>query len=378
MKILHVIDSDGLYGAEAVLLNLMEPQKRMGLHPSLLSIGATGIHSKVIEIEATKRGLECSPLRFQNGFNLRGSRKILQHAITSGADIVHSHGYKGDILLGIIPRRLRKVPVITTQHGWTSTSFFSKMRLYEWIDTLLMKNLDGVVVVSSAMQNHPRLRMLGIRPVVINNGLPCLNFELDAFLKECPEVAKDCQNKFKIISVGRLSHEKGVSILIHAVAGLLSRNIDICLVLVGEGSEGFSLQDLAKNKGLSDRVHFVGYREKAYQLFPYFDLFVLPSYTEGLPITLLEAMQAGVPIVATRVGEVPKVLDEGRYGRIVPPGDPEELMKGILEVYENRDQAKKKALLARDRVLAEYGVEKMATKYLDLYRSVLSGTGVCT
>ncbi len=378
MRILHIIDSGGLYGAEAIVLNLMEVHKRMGHHPMLLSLGDLRVGPKGIEVEAENRGFETYSLRFRNGLNLNGSMKILHYAWDLGAQIIHSHGYKGDILLGIIPQRCRKIPVVTTLHGWTSTRLFSKIRIYEWMDALFITRLDKIAVVSSAMRDHRRLRMLGIRPAVIHNGIPLLDFEPGIFRRQCLEVAKSCENKFKIIFVGRLSPEKGVNDLIRAIAKIVSRGINACLVLVGEGSEKSSLRRLAVENGLSDRVHFVGYREKAYQLFPYFDLFVLPSYAEGLPITLLEAMQSGVPVVATNVGEIPRVLDFGEYGEIVEPGNPERLANAIEKVCRNREEAMAKASAAKVRVLEEYSVEKMANQYLEIYKDLISKRGKIT
>jgi len=372
MRILHVIDSGGFYGAEVVTLNLMEAQEKLGIHPTLLSIGDTGVGPKEIEIEAKKRGLETQILRFRNGLNLKGSMMILNYARKLRSEIIHSHGYKSNILLGIIPRRFRRMPVIATLHGWTSRRFFTKIWVYEWIDALAMKNLDRVVAVSSAVEKNIRMKSVGIHPVVINNGLPRLGFENDSFYRECPEISEKCKGKFKIISIGRLSPEKGFNILIQAMARLVSQGVDASLVLVGDGSERDSLSDLAKKENLSDRVHFIGYRDKAFNLIPYFDVFVLSSYSEGLPITLLEAMQAGVPVVTTSVGEIPEVLGAGQFGTLVATGDPGVLAKALEDVYTNRGGAKLRAIAARDRVLTKYSVEKMASKYFAEYQNLVS------
>ena len=372
MRILHVIDSGGLYGAEVVTLNLMEAQEKMGLLPTLLSIGDTGVGPKDIEIEAKKHGLEIQILRFRNGLNLKGSMMILNYARSLRSEIIHSHGYKANILLGIIPRRFRRMPVIATLHGWTSRRFFTKIWVYEWIDVLAMRNLDRVIAVSSAVEKNIRMRSVGIHPIVINNGLPRLDFEKDSFARECPEISEKCKGKFKIISIGRLSPEKGFNILIQAMTRLVSQGVDASLVLVGDGSERDSLSDLVNKENLSDRVHFIGYRDKAFNLIPYFDVFVISSYSEGLPITLLEAMQAGVPVVTTSVGEIPEVLGAGQFGTLVATGDPGVLAKALEDVYTNRGGAKLRAIAARDRVLTKYSVEKMASKYFEEYQTLVS------
>lgn len=372
MRILHVIDSAGLHGAETVLLNLMDSQKKMGLHPALLSLGDTAVGPKDIEIEAEKRGLEAHVLRFRNGLNLKGTLKILKSARSLRADIIHSHGYKGNILLGIVPSSFRKIPVITTLHGWTSIHSFSKIGLYKMLDSIAIRNLDGVVAVSSSILEHRIIKILKIHPVVIHNGIPALHFDEKDFKSEFPEIAAKCKNRFKMVFIGRLSPEKGVDVLIKAVAGMVNRGFDVTLVIIGEGNERPRLAQLINNSNLSDRVFLLGYHDSAHCFLPYFDVFVLPSFTEGLPITLLEAMQAGTPIVATRVGEVPKVLEGGRYGQVVASGDPERLARAIEEVYKNREEVKAKTLAAKQFVISDYSVENMAKRYVEEYLKVLA------
>lgn len=362
----------GLYGAEVVALNLIEAQKKLNLHPTLLTIGDNGVGPKDIEIEAKKRRLDTQVLRFRNGLNLKGSMEILSYARNLGFDIIHSHGYKANILLGIIPRRLRKKPAITTLHGWTSQRVISKIWIYEWVDAFALKNLDRVIAVSSTIEKHPRLKVLGIHPVLIRNGLPALEFGNDAFSREFPDIAAKMKGKFKIISIGRLSAEKGYDILIKALSKMIVNGIDAFLVFFGEGNERSFLTGLAEKKNVLDRIYFAGYRDRTYRFMPCFDVFALPSYTEGLPITLLEAMQAGTPIVATRVGEVPEVLDGGRVGQLVQPGNPDELANALEEVYRNHGDATEKAFVARERALTEYSLEKMANKYYEEYQTLLS------
>lgn len=364
----HIIDSGGLYGAEKVVLNLMEEQRKQAFRIKLISIGNAGVPEKVIETACSTRNLDAKPLRFKNRFNISSrASQILSSLKYLNTDIIHTHGYKSDILLGLFPQRLRKIPIVSTLHGWTSTRLFSKMRLYEYVETLFLKRIDRVVVVSRAMQSHPRLRMFGIHATVIPNGIPALNFDKQYFTSLYPEIAFACRDKVKILAMGRLSPEKGFEILIQAIARLNSRGIDTCLIVVGEGDERSNLLELAEKERIADQVHLMGYVPDAYRMIPFFDIFVLSSYTEGLPITILEAMQGGVPIVATTVGEVPDVLDYGRCGFLVPPGNMSELANAIETIHRINQEAKARAEAARLRVLSEYSVEKMTGRYLEEY-----------
>jgi len=367
----HIIDSGGLYGAEMVILNLLEEQLKRNFHPKLLSIGDDGVSEKVIEIESRKRNLDVIALRFKNGFNIHGTRQILSSVKAAKSNIIHSHGYKGDILLGLYPRQLRKIPMLSTLHGWTSTRIFSKMRLYEYAATLALTRIDRVVVVSGIMREHPRLRIFGIEVVHIPNGISTLAFDELYFPISYPELDAAIKNQLKILAVGRLSAEKGFEVVIQALSRLNSRGIDCCLVIVGEGDEKHRLTQIAAEEGVADRVHMIGYVHDAYKMMPSFDAFALPSYTEGLPITILEAMQAGLPIAATTVGDVPEVLAQGVCGYLVQPGNSTALSNAIEKIFRNRIDARIKAEAARRRVHSEYSVERMTEKYIHEYQCLL-------
>ena len=354
-----------------VLLHLMESQKQMGHDPVLLSLGDSDIGQKEIEVEAKQRELEAHVLRFHNGLNLKGTSEILRSARSLNAEIIHSHGYKGNILLGIVPSSLRKIPIISTLHGWTSTRLLSRMRLYDILDAITIKKFDAVVAVSSSIVEHRMIKTLGIHPVVINNGIPRLDFHKKDFAIEFPQIAAKCKERFKILCIGRLSPEKGMDVLIKGVSYIVNRGLDASLVIIGEGPEKPRLAHLINNMNLSDKVFLLGYCDKAFCFLRFFDVFVLPSYTEGLPITLLEAMQSGTPVVATRVGEVPEVLNGGRFGRMVPPGNPEALAKGIEELNSDKEETNRRSVGARERVLTEYGLEKMVERYAELYQVVI-------
>jgi hypothetical protein len=116
MKILHIIDSGGLYGAEVMLLNLVAEQIKLGLDPTIASIGEKHIGEKPLETEALKRGFKLRKFSMYPGPNYPGALKILRFAHGAGIHILHSHGYKGNILFGLMPRKIRNLPLIATIH----------------------------------------------------------------------------------------------------------------------------------------------------------------------------------------------------------------------------------------------------------------------
>ena len=373
MKILHIIDSGGLYGAEVMLLNLMSEQVAMGHVPILASIGDPGIPEKPLEVECRRRGIKVEVFRMKPGPNILGAFKVLNFAWSQNVDLLHSHGYKGNILFGFLPRFVRKVPIISTLHGWTWSGGMNRMRVYEWLDALSLSRVDRVVTVSSAMQNHPRLKnMRDLALGVVPNGIP---IDLGTVRKDITdlnlEIIAFCRGGFTIGAIGRLSPEKAFDALLEVVATLSAQETDIRLVILGEGGLRASHEAAVSKLGLEKNVLMPGYVPDAKRYLPLFSLFAMPSLTEGLPMVLLEAMQAGVPIIATRVGGIPEVLQDGRCGILINPGCPDELERGITNVLKNPEVAEERVIAARQRVADSYSSRAMAEKYLAIYQSVL-------
>jgi glycosyltransferase involved in cell wall biosynthesis len=373
LNVVHVIDSEGLYGAERVVLDLMETHEERGISSSLISVGSVGIGPKAIEKEGRRRGLKVSALRFSNGPNFNGALKIVKAASSVNAEIFHTHGYKADILLGLLPRSLRKLPMISTLHGWTSTRAISKMKIYEWLQLRALKRSEAIAAVSRHITDHPGLRKLSLRAEYIPNGTRCIEFDPNVLGLHLGDLKKTVTNSFSIVSIGRLSTEKGYDILIRACASLKDRGIDVRLILIGEGDQKRILNALVKKVGIQRRIHFLGYIPNAYHCLPCFDAFVISSLTEGLPISLLEAMQAGIPIVSTAVGSIPEVLGYGRYGRLVDKGNIEALTDALAEVHNSPEEFNSIAAAAKSRALQEYSLETMADRYGTIYNHLYAG-----
>ena len=389
MKILHIIDSGGLYGAEVMLLNLVAEQVRQGIEPIIASIGEHGIPEKPLETAAVKRGLPLERFRMRPGLNIAGVMKVLRFARAEKVDILHSHGFKGNILFGLMPRFMRRLPLVTTLHGWTWTGGWSRMALYEWLDRLSLSFIDRVVVVSESMRSRVGLKNI----CVINNGIP-INDSTDSNnrvlrtgnrkqgLKDSTnpldstnaidsKIVAFCNGGFTIGAIGRLSKEKGFDILLNAVKQVAETHHHVKLLILGEGGERNDLEATVERLGLGERVLMPGYVKDAKQYLPLFGLFALPSLTEGLPMVILEAMAAGVPIVATRVGGLPDVLGNGEAGSLVEPGNVDALRDGLLKVLDNPENARMKAVTARQRVSDRYSSHSMAASYLEIYRQLL-------
>jgi len=368
MKILHVIDSLGIYGAEVVVLNLADEQRKMKHYPVISSIGNLGVKEKPLEIEAKKRGLDVRIFRMRDGPNIIGGYNILRFAQDNKFTIIHNHGYKGDILLGFIPRALRSIPVISTLHGWTSTELFTKMWLYAYLHTLSLCFVDAVVLVNKSMMTNRWLKRLKDQDLYyVRNGI--MRYEKSAVNPD-ESIIRFCSNAYTVISCGRLSKEKGYEDLICSLDQAIKKGANVNLLILGEGPERKNLENRIALLKLQERVYLPGYRDNVQDYLPYGNLFVLSSISEGLPITLLEAMQMGIPVVATSVGGVPDVLNHQENGILVQARDVEGLCNAMVSLYKDPNLGQNMAERAQDLVCREFSSEKMAQDYMSIYNEV--------
>ena len=371
-RILHVIDSGGMYGAEVMLLNLVADQQRQGMEPVIASIGEPRCGEKTLETEARRRGLRVETFRMRPGPNIIGACEILKFARCIGSDILHSHGYKCNILLGMMPKKLRRIPIVATLHGWTWTGGWNRMRIYEWLDRLSLRFIDRVVVVNRAMSEMVKIEGLH----VVNNGIPVDWADISGMSGEekhqkDPRIEAFCLGGFTIGAIGRLSPEKGFSILLDAVKEVAEMHPEVRLVILGDGDERSALEARIKRLGIEQRVLMPGYVRNAGRFLPLFRVFALSSLTEGLPIVILEAMQAGVPIVATRVGGVPDVLENGKAGILVDARSSKKLAEGIRILMSDATSTKRMADIAKDLVRTKYSAVAMGEKYNEIYEDLM-------
>lgn len=370
IKVLHLIDSGGLYGAEKMLLSLCAEQIKQGLQPLILSVGTTEQGEKPLEVEAKSLGLPIKAWRMKPGFNFWGMLTIVKFAKHHGFNFFHSHGYKFNVLLGLIPKGLRGAPVVSTIHGYVLPPRFSKMRAYLFLDRIFLPRLDKVVFVNSLMLEQPFFKSLKLEnSSVIENGIN-LETSFNVTTLSVGDVkAQSLVHAGPVIGyIGRLSQEKGVSYLIEAFHNLSSDVPDAFLLICGDGPLKSELEEEVGRLGLSEKVLFSGFVGDVKSALNKMDVFVMPSLTEGMPIVLLEAMALGKSIVATSVGGMPAMLDQGLAGMLIAPKDIEGIVTSLRSLLVANVRSSKLEYAAQEKFLSCYSGVKMAESYLALYR----------
>lgn len=371
MRVLHLIHSEGVYGAELVLLYLAREQRRSGHDARIGSIRDPGTPQTAFEALAAAWGLPVIPIRIAPRPTPGVIRKLLQTIKDHKPDVLHSHGYKADILLGPLPRRVRG-PMLATLHGWTGGRLLSAKWLYENLDRLALRRIDTVVVVTRGMLALPAVRSISAaRRRVIENGIPPLAVRLaDVAGSQLPAGVVDfIRRRPTLVAIGRLSAEKGFAVLLEAFVRARAQ----CgnrhqLLMVGEGPERDHLASRIASLSLSDAVRLAGYVEGADRLLAEAAGFVMSSLREGMPLALLEAMQWRVPILTTSVGAIPELLEAGRYGRLVPPNNVAALAEGLCDLM-SADSDERSAAAHRV-VTGHLTSERMTRDYLAAYEAI--------
>lgn len=371
-KVLHLIDSGGLYGAEKMLLSLVQEQIKQGLDPMILSAGEPDVGEKAIEAEAKRKLLPIIPWRMKPGLNLKESWKILKWARENRYNLLHSHGFKFNVLLGMYPESFRGVPMVVTLHGYVHAPRYSKMWLYESLDRFAIRHMRGVILVAEAMKKELRGRLSSGHTVVISNGLDISQLQtLSMASLEEPFRSFFYNHEIVILGVGRLSREKGFDRLISGFSELRKEFPSSGLIIVGEGRLRKQLEAMINQLGIKEDVLMPGYCSTVPALLRHSEVLVIPSLTEGLPITLLEAMSLKTPLVASAVGEIPKALGDGKGGELLNDGEPTTISSAIGKFITDEELTRRKVRWSYEAVHKHYSSEAMADKYLVFYKRVL-------
>ncbi len=371
MKVWHIIDSDGFYGAEVMLLNLILEQLRINIDATVISLSRKGRVERDLEREARHRNISVNVVNMHSGPDFIGAYYIIKEARKNSIDVIHCHGYKANILFGLMPGSLRKLPVVTTLHGWIYEKGFSKINIYNYFDKISLHFVDYVVAVDeSIIDKHNIKKIKNI--CVINNGIQkIIDNSSDTSPKEQVRIHRN-SSKYVIGSIGRLSSEKGYDTLISAIFLLRKENVDVQLVILGDGKEKANLKSLAKKYNIENYVCMPGYVEDTESYLKQFDVMVLPSLTEGLPITLLEAMRARVPIVATNVGGMSATIKPNKGGKIVPCKNSHSIVNAIKDIINNSDLTAEMINFSFENFRENYTSEIMADKYKKIYETLIN------
>ena len=303
-----------------------------------------------------------SPLR-----DLVGFFELVRVLRRERPDIVHANSSKAGVL-GRAAARLAGVPIrIFTVHGWAFSAYSGASgRLYRWADRAVRPLTTVAICVSE------RERSAGVeagtcdpeRTVVIPNAVD---------VSSAPQAAPE-HEKAQIVAVGRLKPPKDFLTLLRALAVLPRGTFEA--VIVGDGPDRTRLAREIDELGIEESVQLLGERSDVPALLAESDVFVLSSKSEGLPVSVLEAMAAGLPTVASRVGGVPELVADGEQGLLVPPGDVGALAAALARLIAEPATRRRLGDAARARAEAQFGLEPFRQAHVELYSRELARRGL--
>jgi sugar transferase (PEP-CTERM/EpsH1 system associated) len=362
--IVHVLSSLAMGGQEKMALDLVRRQVRDGRQVSVVSLaGDPG----AIEPEFRAAGAETAVVaRDKPGLTPSLAWRLAGWLRAHRAALVHTHNRMA-LIYGAPAARLAGAAVVHTKHG----------RNPKGGTRLLAGNVAGrlvhaFVAVSPELAAFARQRheVGAARLSVITNGIDVERFHPDPEARRAVRAELGVDDEvFLVGTVGRVAVEKDHALLLRAVQPLLGSKLH--LVIAGDGPLLGELRAQVAAAGVEAQVHLLGLRRDVPAVLNALDLFVLSSRTEGLPLVVPEAMASGLPVIATAVGGLPSVLDEGRTGFLVPPEDAERLRAQVRRVADAPDLGRAVGERARSDAHARYSAERMHREYLALYDRLL-------
>ncbi|MFC1657050.1 glycosyltransferase [Candidatus Moduliflexota bacterium] len=372
VKVLHLISSKGLYGAERVVMTLVQQADPKLTVPVMAIFRKQGTGGDEFVREAESLGFHVETIQYSSAFDPGQILNLFRVVRRQRPRIIHAHEYKTNIL-GFFVARMYGIPIVSTVHALHRLEGRAKavLRFSVW----LLRYFKALIAVSKEVRDElVELNVPQEKITTIQNVPPLTERKHETGARSLRNELGVPADMKLIGFLGRLIPAKGCDQLLRALAMAGREHRDIFLAIVGEGPERDALEALAKSLGLQDMVRFCGFRQDPENVYASLDLLVLPSREEGTPLVMLEGMWQEVPVVATSVGGIPEVITDGKTGRIVPPDNPAALAAAIIEVLGNPENARKRALEAKNTLRRRYDVKVWAGKVQDVYRDAMRRT----
>lgn len=361
MSVLHLINTGGPGGAETVYVNLVRNLDPARFRPVAISPNREWMYDQLVELGVEPILLR-SHARLDRRYLLGLARIIRERKVR----LIHSHLFGPSVTASMLGLACG-VPVISTLHGEGDLSPNESFRRLKF--GLLRRGADRVVCVSEPLRRFflDAGDLAPERTVVVPNGIdPAFFASHDRAVRSELGIGED---EFLVGAVGNLRTAKGYDVLLRAAALLRARSPGYRFAIVGQaqGELYDELLRLRAELGLTETVHFAGFRDDVPRTMAAFDLFTISSRSEGFSLSTVQAMGAGLPVVATRCGGPEMILDDGTTGLLVDVESPEQLADAIARLRADEPQRRRLAAAGREVALRRYTLEEQVRRYESLY-----------
>lgn len=376
IRVMHLNAPLTIAGAEKVILTYLEQADRQSYDVSVASfINPARCPDNPFPAAVESLGVRFLPIPINRSIDFRDIGKLISVIREHRVQILHTHGYRAD-LIGFIAARCCRVKLVSTVHGWMPLS--GKLRLYETLDRWVLGRFDRVIAVSRPLAES--LGSLWKRKdavTLITNAVSVKDLVVSdverrklrtAIRHECGFQGVD----YVIGIIGRLSSEKGVAHFLDGFSQLVGKHPHLKALIVGDGPERSLLTEQAKTLGIIDYVTFTGFRQDVNAIFQAIDVLVLPSLTEGIPIVVLEAFVQRVPVIASQVGGLPEIIEDGVNGLLVPPAEPERIAQALERLMTDALLLERLADSAHQLALERFDPHQWARRIEAVYSGLVS------
>lgn len=365
-KVIHTIETSEPGGAETILVQIADGMRNdCQPHGLVIEDGWTSSELKA-------RGIPVYLNRLRRSFDLGWVKRTIRFIRDKDIKLLHSHEFTSNSY-SLLAARIAGIPIICTAHGKN----YYPDRYYRRLAYRLVARFSNKFVAVSEDLKSFLVEQVGINEnkiTVVHNGIDIEKFKSSTFTrKEIRHGLGLVQNDYVIIVVAALFEMKGHADLVKSLTKLDDIQQNLKVLFIGDGPYRKQLEELTTQLGLENTILFTGFRDDISGLLSASDLFVLPSYSEGLPISVLEAMSVGLPVVATDVGGMREIIKDGETGYLVPAKDVDELAVTIRRCIENKDITEAVSRAGRAYVRAEFSMESMLGNYRRIYHELIDG-----
>jgi glycosyltransferase involved in cell wall biosynthesis len=370
--IIWMIDSLGPGGAEQLMPSILKNLKQAGFNIRICALQIRAGNPIASDLERLGLSVDLVPIaNLRRPFNLF---RILRYLRLHRPQLLHTQLEFADIL-GSVAAKLLGIPSVSTVHTLDifpeKKSAWGRMKL-RWF--LLGIFCDRVIAVSEKTRLH-YLQSGGLHPdkvVTLYNGVDISRFKNT----DTSQTARTKQalhlplNSRIIITIAVLREPKGIQFMIEALPAILEQFPDVHYLIVGDGKYGTALTDLVTSLAIKNHVTFAGHRTDIPDLLACCDIFVLPTLKDALPTVLIEALAAERPIVASDVGGVPEIIENGVNGLLVAPGDPSKLAEACLQLLKNNELSRKIVLAGSKTVQQRFNIDSQIRQLSRMYEEL--------
>ena len=375
MKILHLIYTNGISGAEKYLRHLLPGLKAEGIDcelaivcdrsaEDLIKTYASGMHES---------GIPAFVLTATRSTFIAAAKKISDYCRNNGINIIHSHLINSD-LIAVLAKTIfnRKLKIISTKHGYDervlqvyeSGKPVIKKDFYYRMTKMSIRFIDKNIAVSHGIAElYASLKLSKSLFPVIHHGVDIQPFDREVYAETCR--ISDPQ----LIIVGRIETFKGHRYLVEALKDVVEEFPSCVLLILGEGSEKPALEKMAAELGLEKNIRFLGFQPHPYSYISNSDVIILPSLFEPFGLVYIEAFALKVPVVAFDTPAGNELMEDGVTARMVPKGDSKALAENIIRLLRDKQERERLASNAYDTYLAKFTTSTMIKKTAEWYKA---------